>query len=214
MDGSTVITVDGMCGVFAYPTDQGSRQPTPMYRPAEAVPTIMPKLPESKVVMVFGIPDFDPLAEGWLDGLPSQTTVIWDRQGWLSRARDARGVLRLDTSRRVYLANEEEAAVDARTASFEETMAVQPIDGFDVAVIKRGEVGVVVAERGPSGVTLTSLPAFRLNTKCTVGSGDVFAGTFAARLALGDSAVVAARCGCISAAASLKARQNLLFPRA
>lgn len=213
VDGSTVITVDGMCGVFAYPTDQGSRQPTPMYRPAEAVPTIMPKLPKSKVVMVFGIPDFDPLAEGWLDGLPFQTTVIWDRQGWLSRARDARGVLRLNTSRRVYLANEEEAAVDARTASFEETMAVQPIDGFDVAVIKRGEVGVVVAERGPSGVTLTSLPVFRLNTKCTVGSGDVFAGTFAARLALGDSAVVAARCGCISAAAYLKAGQNLLSPR-
>ena len=214
VDGGTVITVDGMCGVFAYPTDQGPRQPTPMYRPAEAVPTIMPKLPKSKVVMVFGIPDFDPLAEGWLDGLPSQTTVIWDRQGWLSRARDARGVLRLDTSRRIYLANEDEAAVDARTASFEETMAVQPPEGFDVAVIKRGEAGVVVAEREPSGANFTPLSAFRVDTNCTVGSGDVFAGVFAARLAQGNSVVEAAQWGCFSAAASLEAGQNLLSTEA
>ena len=214
VDGSTVLSVNGMCGVFAYPTYRGPKQPSPMYRPAEAVPTVVPTLPKSKVVMAFGIPDFDPLAEGWLDGLPSQTTVIWDRQGWLSRARDARGVLRLEVSSRIYLANEDEAAVDALTDSFEETMAVQPPDGFDVAVIKRGEEGVVVAEREPSGANLTSLSAYRVHTSCTVGSGDVFAGVFAARLAQGDSVVEAAKWGCFSAAASLEEGQNLLSAEA
>ena len=204
VDGGTVITVDGMCGIFAYATDQGHKQPWPMYRPAEAIPTMIPTLPESKVVLVFGFPDFDPLAEGWLDGIASQTTVIWDRQGWLSRARDASGVLRLGVSKRIYLANEDEAAVDApRTSSFEETMAVQPTDGFGAAVIKRGETGVVVAEQSPEGVIFTDVPAYPVNTNCTVGTGDVFAGTLAARLALGDSVAEAARWGCITVAAAL-----------
>ncbi len=141
VDGDTVIPVDGMCGIFAYAADQGHKQLWPMYRPAEAVPTMIPTLPESKVVLAFGFPDFDPLAEGWLDGLACQTTVIWDRQGWLSRARDASRVLRLGASKRIYLANEYEAAVDARTSSIEETMAALPADGFAVAVIKRGERG-------------------------------------------------------------------------
>ena len=144
--------------------------------PAEAVPTTIPTLPESKVVLAFGIPDFDPLAEGWLDGLTSQTMVIWDRQGWLSRARDASGVLRLGVSKRIYLANEDEAAVDARTSSFEETMAVQPADGFGVAVVKRGETGVVVAERTPEGVIFTDVPAYPVNTNCYGGHRRRFCG--------------------------------------
>ena len=210
VDGDTVIPVDGMCGIFAYATDQGHKQPWPMYRPAEAVPTMIPTLPESKVVLAFGFPDFDPLAEGWLNGLASQTTVIWDRQGWLSRARNSSGVLRLGASKRIYLANEDEAAVDARTSSFEETMAAQPADGFGVAVIKRGETGVVVAERSPEGVTIAVVPAYPVNTNRTVGTGDVFAGTLAARLALGDSIAAAARWGCITVAAALEAGENLL----
>ena len=214
VDGGTVIPVDGMCGIFAYATDQGHKQPWPMYRPAEAIPTMIPTLPESKVVLVFGFPDFDPLAEGWLDGIASQTTVIWDRQGWLSRARDASGVLRLGVSKRIYLANEDEAAVDARTSSFEETMAVQPTDGFGAAVIKRGETGVVVAEQSPEGVIFTDVPAYPVNTNCTVGTGDVFAGTLAARLALGDSVAEAARWGCITVAAALEAGENLLSAEA
>ena len=176
VDGGAVVPVDGMCGIFAYATDRDHKQPWPMYRPAEAIPTIIPKLPKSKIVVAFGIPDFDPLAEGWLEGLPFQTTVIWDRQGWLSRARDAGGVSRLSASKRIYLANEDEASADANTASLEETVAVQPAEGFDVAVIKRGEEGVVVAERGPSGVIFTSLPAIRVNTTCTVVAGTFLQG--------------------------------------
>ena len=214
VDSRAVIPVEGMCGVFAYPTGQGLRQPTPMYRPAEAVPAVIPTLPESKVVLAFGIPDFDPLAEGWLDGLASQTTVIWDRQGWLSRARDASRVLRLGASKRIYLANRDEAAVDAGTSSFEKVMDAQPPDGFGVAVIKLGETGVVVAERSTEEVILTAVPANPVNTNCTVGTGDVFAGTLAARLALGDSVVAAARWGCIAVAAALESGQNLLSAEA
>ena len=214
VDRSAVVSVDGICGIFAYATEQSHKQPWPMYRPAEAVPTTIPTLPESKVVLAFGFPDFDPLAEGWLDGLTSQTTVIWDRQGWLSRARDASGVLRLGASKRIYLANEDEATVDAQTSSFEETMAVQPADGFGVAVVKRGETGVVVAERTPEGVIFADVPAYPVNTNRTVGTGDVFAGTLAARLALGDSVVTAARWGCITVAAALESGQNLLSAEA
>ena len=214
VDGSAVIPVDGMCGVFAYPTGQGPKQPTPMYRPAEAVPAVIPTLPESKVILAFGIPDFDPLAEGWLDGLASQATVIWDRQGWLSRARDASRVLRLGASKRIYVANGDEAAADARTSSFEEAIAAQPPDGFGVAVIKLGETGVVVAERSTEGAILTAVPAYPVNTNCTVGTGDIFAGTLAARLALGDSVVAAARWGCITVAAALESGQHLLSAEA
>ena len=53
-----------------------------MYRPAEAIPAKAPAIPESNIVVAFGIPDFDPLIEGWLSGLDRQATVIWDRQGW------------------------------------------------------------------------------------------------------------------------------------
>ena len=210
LDDSAVMPVDGMCGVFAYATDQGDKQPWPMYRPAEAVPTAIPTLPKSKVVLAFGFPDFDPIAEGWLDGLTSQTTLIWDRQGWLSRARNASGVLRLAASKRIYLANADEASADAERSSFEETMAAQPPDGFDVAAIKLGETGVVVAERNTEGVIVTAVPAYPVNTNCTVGTGDVFAGALAARLALGDSVSAAARWGCITVGAALEVGQNLL----
>ena len=89
-------------------------------------------------------------------------------------------------------------------------MAAQPVDGFGVAVIKRGETGVVVAERTRESVIFTNVRAFPVNTNCTVGTGDIFAGSFAARLALGDSVVAAARWGCVTVAAALDVGQNLL----
>ena len=185
-----------------------------MYRPAEAVPVKVPEIPTSNVVVAFGIPDFDPLKEGWLSGLHCQATVIWDRQGWLSRARDSSGILEINALRRIYLANEDEAIEDAQADAFEEALAAHPALGFDVAVIKRGEAGVVVIEQSLGEVCFTPVQAFPVNTNSTVGSGDVFAGVFAARLALGDSAVAAAQWGCAAAAISLKADHNLLTAEA
>ena len=214
VDDIGVLSVAGACGTFVYPTHQSRRQLGPMYRPAEAVPVEAPEIPAPTIVVAFGIPDFDPLAEGWLSGLGHQAMVIWDRQGWLSRARDARGVLRFSVPRRIYLANEDEAIEDARVCSFDAALAAQPASGFDVAVIKRGEAGVVVIEKSCGKVNFTSIPAFPVNTKSTVGSGDVFAGVFAARLALGESAVTASKWGCAAAAVSLTAQRNLLTDEA
>ncbi len=214
VDDSAVLSVPGACGTFVYPTHQRGRHLGPMYRPAEAVPAEVPKVSAFNLVVAFGIPDFDPLAEGWLSEIDHQATVIWDRQGWLSRARDVREVLRLDVSKRIYLANEEEAIEDANVSSLDATLAIQPLSGFDVAVIKRGEAGVLVVEESKERVSITSIPAFQVTTNSTVGSGDVFAGAFAARMALGDSTVTAAKWGCAAAAVSLRAGKNLLTAEA
>ena len=210
VDDQTVLSVAGACGTFVYPTHQRRMQLGPMYRPAEAVPTEVPEIPVSKIVVAFGIPDFDPLEQGWQSGLDRQTTVIWDRQGWLSRARDAREILRLSVPKRIYLANEEEAIEDAQAGSFDEALAGLLPCGFDVAVVKRGEAGVVIVEDIHGEPSLTAVPAFPVNTSSAVGSGDVFAGAFAARLALGDSVLAAAQWGCAAAAISLKTDRNLL----
>ena len=214
VDDQTVLSVAGACGTFVYPTHETRRQLGPMYRPAEAIPVEVPEIPDSKIIVAFGIPDFDPLLEGWLSAVNRQATVIWDRQGWLSRARDAGGILRLDALTRIYLANEYEAIDDAQASSIEEAMTVQPVRDFDVAVVKRGKAGVVVIEERHGEVRFTSIPAFPVNTRSTVGSGDVFAGVFAARLALGSSVVKAAKWGCAAAAVSLQAGQNLLTAEA
>ena len=214
VDDQAVLSVAGACGTFVYPTHQRQMRLGPMYRPAEAVPAEAPEIPTSKIIVAFGIPDFDPLLEGWLSPVNRQATVIWDRQGWLSRARDATEILRLNALRHIYLANEDEAIDDAQASSFDEAVMVHPASGFDVAVIKRGETGVVVIEENLGEVSCIPVPAFPVNASSTVGSGDVFAGVFAARLAIGDSFVAAAKWGCAAAAVSLQAGQNLLTAEA
>ena len=214
VDDHAVLSVAGACGTFVYPTLQHLERLGPMYRPAEAVPVEAPEIPASKISLAFGIPDFDPLVQGWLSGLDGPATIIWDRQGWLSRARDAREILRLNVPRRIYLANEGEAIEDAQVETFNEMLAILPAPGFDVAVVKRGEAGVVVLEESHGIVRSTTIPAFLVHTRSTVGSGDVFAGVFAARLALGDSVVTAAQWGCAAAAISLQTGQNLLTAEA
>ena len=214
VDDQAVLSVPGACGTFVYPTHEHLRQLGPMYRPAEAIPAEAPKIPPSNIIVTFGIPDFDPLREGWFSQLDCQATVIWDRQGWLSRARDTREVLRWNVSKRIYLASGDEAIEDANVSSFDETLAIQPPRGFDIAVIKRGRAGVVVIEKALGAINCTSVPAFPVDTNSTVGSGDVFAGAFAARLALGDSMATAAKWGCAAAAVSLSDDQNLLSSQA
>ena len=214
VNGRAVLSVPGTCGTFVFPTHEHQSQIGPMYRPAEAIPCEAPRIPPAEIVVAFGIPDCDPVKMGWLNSLKRSATVIWDRQGWLSRARDAREILQLDVLRRIYVANEEEAIEDAQAGSFEEAMAAQPARGFDVAVVKRGELGVVVIEKGPNEISFTTVPSFQVSARYTVGSGDVFAGAFAARLALGEPVVAAAKWGCAAAAVALRTDQNLLTAEA
>ena len=214
VDDRAVLAVNGACGTFVFPTYQDQTRLGPMYRPAEALPDRIPEIPVAHIVVVFGIPDFDPIAMEWLKGPVEPATVIWDRQGWLSRARDASEILRLNAFRSIYVANEGEAIEDAGAGSFDEALNGQPPDGFDVAVVKRGATGVIVIEKSLSVVSSTAVPSFPVDTASTVGSGDIFAGVFGARLALGDPVIAAARWGCAAASVALTAGQNLLSAEA
>lgn len=210
VDDGAVLSVEGASGTFVFPTQQDSKQPWPMYRPAESLPSEMPQFPSADIVLVFGIPDCDPVRLGWLGRGGSDITMIWDRQGWLSRARDAKAILQVEAPRRIYIANEREAIEDADASSLQEALHGQPPQGFDVAVIKRGDAGVIVLEGGTHNPSSTLVPAYSVNASSTIGTGDVFAGAFAARLSMGEPPVMAAKWGCAAAAVSLKTSQNLL----
>lgn len=182
VEDCSVISVAGASGTFVFPTV--SREPPwPMYRPAESAPIQPPQeLPSAAIVLVFGIPDYDPIAEGWLDDLGPIQTIIWDRQGWLSRARDSSAIAGMSLERKIYLANESEATEEADRDRIDTTLLMPP-PGFDVAVIKRGAKGVTVFEGSGGSTRIERIPAFPVETSSSIGSGDVFAGVFAARLA-------------------------------
>ena len=210
VDDRGVLSVTGASGIFVFPARYDQERPWPMYRPAEALPKKTPWVPNADVVLVFGIPDCDPIDLGWLDTDKSYGTVIWDRQGWLSRARDASAIVQIDAHRRIYVANELEAIEDARADSFDKALLEQPPYGFDAAVVKRGSSGIIVVERTKGAKRQITVPAYPVITNSTIGSGDVFAGAFAARLASGDSIDKAAKWGCAAASVSLQAGQNIL----
>ena len=210
VDDRAVLAVAGASGTFVFPTHADQKRPWPMYRPAESLPRELPQIPKADIVVAFGIPDCDPLELGWLGAGGDYGTVIWDRQGWLSRARDAGAILQVNAHKRIYVANELETVEDARVDSLTEALVDQPPCGFDIAVVKRGDAGVIVVEAGKGNTSPAIVPAFPVNTNSTVGSGDVFAGAFAAFLASGESAVTAAKWGCAAAAISLRANHNLL----
>ena len=214
VDDRAVLSVPGASGVFAFPTHEDQKRPWPMYRPAESLPLDRPHIPRADVVVAFGIPDFDPVGSGWLEADGNYATAIWDRQGWLSRARDAGAMLQIEASMRIYLANELEVIQDARVDSLCEAISDQPPYGFDIAVVKRGDAGVIVVDAGQGIGNLAVVPAFSVSASSTVGSGDVFAGAFAAFLASGESAATAAKWGCAAAAIALRANKNLLTDEA
>ena len=210
VDDSAVLSVPGASGTFVFPTHVDQNRPWPMYRPAESLPKDLPKVPRADIVVVFGIPDCDPVELGWLYTGENYQTVIWDRQGWLSRARDASAVLQLRSHRHIYVANELEAIEDARVGSLCEALLSQPPFGFDAAVVKQGVAGVIVVEPVEGIARQVFVPAFPIHTSSTIGSGDVFAGVFAASLASGKPIDIAAKWGCAATAISLQSGQNLL----
>ena len=202
-----LIVTAGSSGTFAYPAAVSASQPWPLYRPAEGQPVERPELPLARVVLLFGIPDFDPVATGWVDDVSEGATVLWDRQGWLSRARTDEHVLALRATSRIYLANESEAAMDLG-ADPEWALAQQPPPGYVAALIKRGTDGVLVFHQGHRYPE--SVPAYVVNARTTVGSGDAFAGVVAAVLAAGGELGEGVRTGCAVVAAMLERGQNLV----
>ena len=153
---------------------------------------------------------YDPIAEGWLGAVDKVRTIIWDRQGWLSRARDSGAIAAMPLERKIYLANESEAMEDTDQSGMDATLLMLPPPGFDIAVIKGGAKGVTVVE-GSSGLTnIEQVPAFPVQTSSSIGSGDVFAGVFAARLALGQTPTEATHWACAAAAIALQSGSNRL----
>ena len=214
VDDRAVLSVPGASGVFVFPTIEDAKRPWPMYRPAESLPNEVPQVPRANIVLAFGIPDCDLVELGWLATDESYSTVIWDRQGWLSRARDASAILQVEAQRRIYVANELEALVDAGVDTLCEALGNHPPRGFDISVIKQGETGVVVVEHTRNNAEPNFVPAFPVSASSTIGSGDVFSGAFAALIASGKSAPTAAKWGCAAAAISLRANCNLLSSEA
>lgn len=205
-----LLTVPGASGTFAFPTHADERSPWPLYRPAEGRPGEAPELPAAKVVLAFGIPDYDPIADGWLRRVVSPTTIIWDRQGWLSRARDAANVVALAPSRKVYLANAREAAEEAGVPEDAAALKRQPPAGFSDAIIKLGADGVAVFDGTTHEAAMARVAAFPAIVTTTIGAGDVFAGAVAARLAADGRLVEGAVWGCAAAAVSIESGENLL----
>jgi sugar/nucleoside kinase (ribokinase family) len=205
--GERLVVTAGGSGTFAYPAAESPSQPWPLYRPQEGQTSDRPLLPAARVLLLFGIPDLDPVAAGWVDGAAEGATVIWDRQGWLSRARTDEHVLALRAGSRVYVANESEAAADLG-ADPEWALAQQPTPGYDAALIKRGTGGVVVFRAGQSDPD--RIPAYDVAAHSTIGSGDAFAGAVAAIVATGGDLTDGARMGCAIAAAMIERAQNLV----
>jgi sugar/nucleoside kinase (ribokinase family) len=210
VDSSQVDALPGASGTFVFPTT--TAHPWPMYRPAEAVPTTKPSIPAAKTYLVFGMPDFDAVAEGWLQILPRDATLLLDRQGWLSRARDYSSVSPLPPAVKVYLANEEEALAEFSIRRIDDLMSMLPPDGYQWAAVKRGPDGCVLAERSVDGNKLRVVEGFPVDTLDTIGSGDAFAGALAASIATGASMPNAASMANAAASSFLRLKCDPLAP--
>ena len=213
VDDAFLVTVSGASGTFLFPRVLDPVTPWPLYRPAESVPDSLPILPDAKVVLAFGIPDFDPVAQGWLTDFSRTATIIWDRQGWISRARNSENIISLPFARKIYLGNRSELDEDASDNGNKLACATKPPLGFDSAIIKNGAKGVEVLSASSSRNCRNTIPAFPVKSTSTIGSGDVFAGAFAARLTAGDSYRLAATWGCAAASASIHSGTNLIQER-
>ena len=187
IDRSSLFVLPGSSGTFVFPTRADERRPWPMYRPAEAVPVPEELGLRGRVVLVFGMPDFDALAGGWV--APGRDDLlIWDRQGFMSRARDWRGAAGLEPAQKIYVANLDETLEEFPAASTDDSLAHLPPPGFSAAAIKLGGDGCLVLTDGVA----EQVAGFPRQVESTIGSGDAFAGAFAAGIDDGLTLVDAA----------------------
>jgi sugar/nucleoside kinase (ribokinase family) len=193
VDIASLAVVPGASGTFVFPTRPDP--PWPMYRPAEAVPQTSFAIPDAKMYLVFGIPDIDPVALGWLSAILRDAHLVWDRQGWLSRARNASGAATLPPRSKTYVANFDEAIAEFRASDEDELIELMPPGGFQSAVVKRGRAGCTLVQDEEGHRAVKRLAAFVVDPPNTIGSGDAFAGALAARMSQGlvtSDAVLAA----------------------
>jgi ribokinase len=183
IDMGAVVAVPGASPQFVFRDPCGLAGPQPEFRPSERLPEGNPPLlPSARVVLVFGMPGFDALRAGWFDALDlAASTVLWDRQSWLSAARDSSAMSRLSCARRIQLTKLDEVAAETGESVSHVLLGRLPLPGFDAAVVKDGGWGgEVIDADGRRG-----LMAFDVPVRRSIGSGDAFAGALGAFLAHG-----------------------------
>jgi ribokinase len=210
VDVGSIVRVDGASGTFMFPTERMGAPPWPMYRPSEHIPTTPPPVPLADVVLVFGFPELDPITDGWLRTDNQDAVVIWDRQGWLSKTRDSRGMASVPASRRIYVANLGEALDELSLPDEEALRATLPPSGFQAAVLKNGAAGCTTFSRMGDVVLVDAIEAFNVIPVSTIGSGDAFAGGLASALTRGETLEGAAIFGSGAAAAVIEAGTPLV----
>lgn len=187
-----VSIVAGSSGTFRFELDALSNGGQPAFRPSEATPSALVASPSASVFLVFGFPDFDPLADDGIRTAVSARVLLWDRQGWLSRNRDWRDAAKLPSSEKVYLANLEEALEEEVLRLDSANCRVVMPSSFHCAIIKDGQFGAAVIEQERDQVAITAIPITVLPESTLIGSGDVFAGVLAAGISQGRPMVDAA----------------------
>jgi ribokinase len=168
-----------------------------------------PAFPWSPVLLCFGTPGFDVIGAGWLDRTSEGATLLFDRQGVHSMIRGAPMAATVPARRRILLANAHEAISAMGAESVSQALAGLPPDGFDSSITKSGPWGVL---RRDGDATERPFGAFEVDVHNTIGSGDVFAGVFAAAMALGDDMDNAVTAGNAFAAAWVAS--NMDYPSA
>lgn len=215
VDDNLLCEVGRASGEFMYPIQLSDATPWPMYRAADGIPRTLPSpLPPAKVTLLFGIPDYDPVQLHWLDGVDSSTTLIWDRQGWISRARDSCQVGQIPCNRKLYLANFSEALEEFGQHDRESLLQSMPPDRFSSAILKDGPRGVWTVTSEHGSAENSHSPAMVVEAESTVGSGDVFAGALSAGIAAGWSLNSAVTLGCAASSVMLQENSNLMSDHA
>lgn len=197
---SALLVTPGASGTFAMARAAGA-QPRPQYRPADGRVGAGDDVRSlhAALVLAFGHPEWDPLRSPIVANAVRDATLVWDPQGWLSRTPEAERVGGLPAHQRLVVANAEEV---------ERWVARLPA-GFEAAIVKDGPWGVHCYERDRRVV---AIPAYDVEVRQTVGSGDVFAGCLAAGLALGLELAAACARAAAGAAAWIASDASLPGP--
>jgi ribokinase len=211
VDGSAIEITAGKSASFVIEEEGEVNAPTVRFEHGSVAPRLPNDPPSARIVLVIGMPDLDPFDAGlvarWVG---AGSTLIWDRQGWLSKTLDAASAAGVPALSRIYLANIDEAAQEAGGAPVDRVMQNHPLPGFEWALLKNGRWGTTLL--GPRGST--AIPAFRVPAISTIGSGDVFAGAVAAGLAAGIDIQVASTTAAAAAAVAISDGRPLLAPSA
>lgn len=202
-----IVLLPGASGTFVYPVGSVDTNPRPLYRPAEASPGSLPPLRPAAALLIFGMPDFDPPRDlAVIAAARRARTVVWDRQGWLSRTRDASPISDLQVPHCVLISNVDEA-IDEGVVD-QDTGKVKLPPGFDAAILKDGKRGAMINQADRR----IAIPAYPVDVPNNVGSGDIFAGVVVAEVSRGATLEQAASLAAAATSAVLATQDTLAPP--